>query len=47
MFIYLRWKNKQGMALEALFDESKASLIADKMRQQGVTVELQPEIITN
>ena len=47
MFIYLLWKNKQGLALKALFDEHKASKIADQMRGLGVTVELQPEIITN
>ena len=41
MFIYLLWKNKQGMSLKALFQEEKASMIADKMRGLGVTVELQ------
>ena len=42
MFIYLLWKNKQGLSLKALFDEQKASKIADQMRVLGVTVELQP-----
>jgi len=42
MFIYLLWKNKQGLALKAMFDEHKASKIADKMRGLGVTVSLQP-----
>ena len=47
MFIYLLWKNKQGLSLKALFDEQKASKIADQMRGLGVTVELQPEIPIN
>ena len=42
MFIYLLWKNKQGKALQALFEEAKASKIADLMRVEGVTVSLQP-----
>ena len=46
MFIYLLWKNKQGLALKAMFDEKKASMIADKMRGVGVTVELQPAEIS-
>ena len=45
MFIYLLWKNKQGLALKAMFDEHKASKIADKMRELGVTVELKPSDI--
>jgi uncharacterized protein (UPF0128 family) len=47
MFIYLLWKNKQGLSLRAMFDEHKASKIADKMREVGVTVELQPAEIFN
>ena len=47
MFIYLLWKNKHGLSLKALFDEQKASKIADQMRGLGVTVELQPEIPIN
>ena len=46
MFIYLLWKNKQGLALKAMFDEHKASKIADKMRGLGVTVSLQPAEIS-
>ena len=42
MFIYLRWKNKQGKSLTALFPEEKASKLADKMRKAGATVELEP-----
>ena len=42
MFIYVIWKNTQGLALKAMIDESKASKIADEMRKLGVTVELQP-----
>ena len=42
MFIYIIWKNTQGLSLKAMFDENKASKIADKMRELGVTVELQP-----
>ena len=42
MFIYLIWKNQQGKALKAMFDEAKASKIADLMRVEGVTVELRP-----
>jgi len=46
MFIYLLWKNKQGLALKAMFEEKKASILADKMRVAGVSVELQPAEIT-
>jgi len=46
MFIYLLWKNKEGLSLKALFDEQKASKIADQMRGLGVTVELQPAEIS-
>lgn len=46
MFIYLLWKNRQGLALKAMFDESKASKMADKMRELGVTVELKPADIS-
>jgi len=42
MFIYLIWKNTKGLSLKAMFDENKASKIADEMRKLGVTVELQP-----
>ena len=42
MFIYLIWKNQQGESLKAMFEEAKASLMADQMRIRGVTVELQP-----
>ena len=42
MFIYLIWKNQQGKALKAMFDEAKASKKADLMRVEGVTVSLQP-----
>jgi hypothetical protein len=45
MFIYLIWKNKQGLSLKAMFDEQKASKIADQMRGLGVTVELRPSDI--
>ena len=42
MFVYILWKNQQGESLKALFDEGKASMMADQMRVLGVTVELQP-----
>ena len=42
MFIYLIWKNQQGKSLKAMFEEDKATDIADQMRGLGVTVELQP-----
>jgi len=42
MFIYLIWKNQQGKALKAMFEEAKASKMADLMRVRGVTVSLQP-----
>ena len=45
MFIYLIWKNKQGMPMKSMFDEQKASKIADQMRGLGVTVELRPSEI--
>ena len=35
-------ENQQGESLKALFDEGKASMMADQMRVLGVTVELQP-----
>ena len=43
MFIFLHWKNRKGEALNALFEESKAVQMADKMREVGVTVSLVPE----
>ena len=48
MFIYLIWKNKKGEPLKAMFEESKASKMADKMRELGVTVSLSSPIeLTN
>ena len=46
MFIYLLWKNKQGVALKAMFDEHKAAKLEDLMRVEGVTVELKPAEIS-
>jgi len=42
MFVYIIWKNQEGKSLKAMFQEEKASRMADQMRTLGVTVELQP-----
>tara|TARA_B000000460_G_C21358518_1_gene324343 strand:- start:221 stop:373 length:153 start_codon:yes stop_codon:yes gene_type:complete len=44
MFVYILWKNRKGEALKAMFENEKALKLADVMREQGITVELSPEI---
>ena len=44
MFMYLIWKNKKGEDLRAMFEESKAILIADEMRKFGIDVVTSPEV---
>ena len=43
MFLYLSWKNKNGESLQALFEESKAKMIAQEMKDMGFDVKLSPE----
>ena len=43
MFVYLSWKNKRGESLQAMFEESKAKLIAQEMQSMGFDVKLSPE----
>ena len=43
MFVYLSWKNKRGESLQAMFEESKAKMIAEEMKVLGFDVKLSPE----
>ena len=42
-FDYLSWKNKRGDPLQAMFEESKAKMIAADMKAMGFDVKLSPE----
>ena len=43
MFVFLSWKNKRGEPLQAMFEESKAKMIAQEMKDMGFDVKLSPE----
>jgi len=43
MFVYLSWKNKRGEPLQAIFEESKAKMIAEEMKVMGFDVKLLPQ----